>query len=104
MVNGGDAGVAIDFYLKAAAAGPVTLEILDSTGASLRTYSTDAAAERGGIIERRGGRGRGAGGGLPNVSPLWRNTPEPFSAEPGMHRIVWNPVRAPQERDQGGQG
>jgi hypothetical protein len=105
MVNGGDAGVAIDFYLKAAAAGPVTLEIFDSAGASLRTYSTDPAAERDAGIGPQGGRGRGgARGGLPAVSPLWQKTPEPFSAEPGMHRIVWNPVQAPKARGRGGPG
>jgi photosystem II stability/assembly factor-like uncharacterized protein len=95
-------GVAIDFYLKAAAAGPVTLEIFDSAGASLRTYSTDPAAEKGGGTGQQGGRGRsGAGRGLPAVSPLWQNTPARFTAEPGMHRIVWNPVRALEGRGRG---
>ena len=80
-------GAVIDFYLKSAATGPVTLEILDAAGATLRTFSTDAAAAS---PRRRGGRG---GGGIPNTSPLWRTPPEPFSASAGMHRVVWDAGR-----------
>ncbi len=29
--------------------------------------------------------------GIPNTSPLWRPTPEPFSATAGMHRVMWAP-------------
>ncbi|HEV8198045.1 MAG TPA: hypothetical protein VGP87_15465, partial [Gemmatimonadales bacterium] len=29
--------------------------------------------------------------GIPNVSPLWRTPPEPFSAGAGIHRVVWTP-------------
>ena len=48
-------------------------------------------------LRRRGSRrrarcgGRGAGGGIPNTSPLWRPAPEPFSTSAGMHRIDWSP-------------
>jgi hypothetical protein len=80
-------GAAIDYYLKSAATGPVTLEILDASGAVLRTFSTDAAAQA-----PVGGGGRGGRGGIANVSPLWQTTPEPFSAGAGMHRVVWAPV------------
>ena len=48
-------GATIDFYLKAAAAGPVTLEILDAAGTVAQTFSTEGAA-RGG---RRARRARG---------------------------------------------
>ncbi len=41
-------GAVIDYYLKSAAPGPVTLEILDATGASLKTFSSAAPAEAGG--------------------------------------------------------
>jgi hypothetical protein len=91
-------GVVIDYYLKRAAAGPVTLEILDASGASLRTFSSapagPAAAGRG---------GPGAAGGIARVSPLWQATPEPFSAVAGMHRVVWRPV-APSLGGTGGGG
>jgi len=51
-----------------------------------------------------GGRGRGAAGGIPNVSPLWQAQPEPFAASAGMHRVVWNPVAAGGGRGFGGGG
>jgi hypothetical protein len=84
-------GAPIDYYLKNAASGPVTIEILDSTGAVLRTFSsaTLSAADSTG---RRGGSGRA---GIPNVSPLWQSSPQPISAAAGMHRVVWNPVVVP---------
>ena len=40
-------GAAIDYYLKTAATGPVTLEILDAGGACLAMFSSDAAAAAG---------------------------------------------------------
>ncbi len=81
-------GAVIDFYLKSAATGTVTLDILDANGASVRAFSTDASAQPAAPA------GRGGGGGIPNTSPLWRTPPEPFSAAAGMHRVVWDPVAA----------
>ncbi len=77
-------GAAIDYYLKNAATGAVTLEIVDASGTVAQTFTTsgDVPAAPGG----RGGRG-----GIPNTSPLWRTTPEPFSAAAGIHRVVWAP-------------
>jgi photosystem II stability/assembly factor-like uncharacterized protein len=75
-------GAAIDYYLKAA--GSVTLEILNSSGDVVQTYTSGEAPAAG------GGRG-GRGGGIPNTSPLWRTTPEAFSGSAGMHRVVWAP-------------
>jgi photosystem II stability/assembly factor-like uncharacterized protein len=86
-------GAAIDYYLKSAANGPVVLEILDSGGATLATFSSAVGAQQPGA-GGRGGGGGGRGGGIPNTSALWRPTPEPFSAAAGMHRVVWNPVAA----------
>lgn len=74
-------GAYIDYYLKAAATGPVTLEILDAGGAVLQTFRSEAAAT---------GAGR-AGAGIPNTTALWRPAPEPFSTAAGMHRAVWAP-------------
>ena len=87
-------GAVIDYYLKTAAAGPVTIDILGSSGEVLYTFSAETSAEG----PAAGGRGGGAGGrggrpgGIPNVSALWRTTPEPFSSAAGMHRVVWNPI------------
>jgi photosystem II stability/assembly factor-like uncharacterized protein len=80
-------GAAIDYYLKANAAGPVTLEILDAGGVVVHTFSTEATSQA-----PAGGRGGRGGGGIPNVSPLWQPTPEVFSATAGMHRVVWTPI------------
>jgi len=81
-------GAVIDYYLKSAVSGPVTLAILDTSGKVLHTFSSEEpefAAGSGG-----GGRRRG---GIPNVSPLWQPAPpEPLSTHAGMHRIVWLPV------------
>jgi hypothetical protein len=94
-------GAIIDYYLRTAATGPVTLEILDASGTVLHTFSSEASPDvaQGG---RGGGRG-GRGGGIPNVSALWRPPPEAFSTAAGMHRVVWNPV-APLPPGSGGRG
>jgi hypothetical protein len=86
-------GAVIDYYLKAQATGPVTLEILDASGASLHTFSTVASPPA--APARRG---------IPNVSPLWRPTPEPFSGAAGMHRVLWVPVAPVPPGQSGGAG
>jgi photosystem II stability/assembly factor-like uncharacterized protein len=85
-------GAVIDYYLRNAPSGPVTIEILDSTGKVLRTFSS-AGLTAEDTAGRRGGAG--ARTGIPNVSPLWQTNPEPISAAAGMHRVVWNPVVIP---------
>jgi photosystem II stability/assembly factor-like uncharacterized protein len=82
-------GAALDYYLKRDAAGPVTIEILDSNGAVVRTFSSDSGAQR--IPGRRGVAP--VGGGLARVSPLWQQSPETLPASAGMHRVVWNALR-----------
>jgi hypothetical protein len=94
-------GAVIDYYLKSAASGPVTLEILGEGGEVLHTFSSQTGAE-GPQPGGRGGRG-GGGRGIPNVSALWRQTPEPFSSSAGMHRVVWDPI-APPSPNAGGRG
>jgi hypothetical protein len=94
-------GAVIDYYLKSAVTGPVTLDIVDANGTVVHTFSTVASAQ----ATPAGGRGgRGGGGGIPNVSALWRPAPEPFSAAAGMHRVVWNPVTGGGGRGGGGRG
>lgn len=83
-------GAAIDYYLKTAATGPVTVEILDSTGAVLHTFGNTPQANAA------GGRRRGGSGGIPNTSALWREPPEPFLTTAGMHRVVWDPIKPAQ--------
>jgi photosystem II stability/assembly factor-like uncharacterized protein len=77
----------IDYYLRAPSAEPVTVEVLDSAGAVVATYSSDPTRQ-----PQPAGRGFGGGrpGGIPNTSPLWRQAPEPMSAAAGMHRVAWN--------------
>jgi photosystem II stability/assembly factor-like uncharacterized protein len=86
-------GAAIDYYLKRGATGPVTIDILDAGGAVIRTFSSDPNA-----VRPTAGRGAGGGGapstGIPRVSPLWQTRPEVLATSAGMHRVVWNPLRA----------
>ncbi|HEX9084549.1 MAG TPA: hypothetical protein VF836_07405, partial [Gemmatimonadaceae bacterium] len=86
-------GAAIDYYLKRAPNTPVVIEIVDSSGAVVQTFSSDPNAQR-----PPAGRGAGAAGasqptGIPRVSPLWQTPPELPSATAGMHRVTWNPLR-----------
>jgi hypothetical protein len=85
-------GAYIDYYLKAAATGAVTLEILDAAGKVLRKWPPEPGTEAG----PRGGRGAS---GLPRVSPLWQPVPEVFATTAGMHRVVWR--RAPHRHVHG---
>jgi hypothetical protein len=58
-------GPQIDYYLPAGASVPVTLDILDASGALVNTYSSEnasAAGGRGGRGGRGGGRGAAPGG------------------------------------------
>jgi hypothetical protein len=96
QAQNGPNGASIDYYLKNAAAGPVSIEILGSNGSCLAVFTSDAsAAARCSAAGGRGaGRGRGgaaAAEGIPNTSPLWRPSPEPFATGAGMHRVTWSP-------------
>ena len=79
-------GVYIDYYLAANATTPVTIDILDATGAVVHTVSSAATLPAAAAAAR-------GGNGIPNVSPLWR-TPAAaaMSARAGMHRVVWAPI------------
>jgi len=92
-------GVAIDYWLKRAPDGPVTIEILDAAGKSVGVFSSDPAKQPA----PRGRRRPQAAGGLPTVSPLWISQPERVSTDAGLHRVVWDPyvppVRQPDASD-----
>src|SRR6185369_7231821 len=88
------AGARIDYYLTSAS-GEVKLEILDATGATVRSYSS--AATSSAPAGRGGGR---RGGGLPSALPT----------KVGMNRFVWDlryaggPVSSGGDMEGGGFG
>ena len=69
-------GAVINYWLKSAPSGPVTLEILDSAGKLVRTHSSADPIEP---ID-------------PNlaVPQYWPRPPQALSAAAGMHRFVWD--------------
>jgi photosystem II stability/assembly factor-like uncharacterized protein len=82
----------IYYYLKEKATGPVKLEVMDSDGEVVATFSRETTDQ-----------GQAPGGsGIPRTSPLWRVPPEPFDVSAGMHRVTWSPV-IPGRRGFGGQ-
>jgi len=81
-------GAIIDYYLSAPSSSPVTLEILDPAGDTVRRFSSEDPA--------------------PSVNPetlsiaiSWVAAPPRLSAEAGMHRFVWDLRPAPPS---GGRG
>lgn len=82
-------GPTFDYYLPSEPAGPVQIEVLDSTGAVVNGYSSDAQAAGAGRGGRGGaqnpdaammaGRARGGAGVQPRVT---KNA--------GLNRFVWN--------------
>ncbi len=86
-------GAMIDYYLKTDASGPVTLEILDPAGESMRRYSS---ADRPQPVNPD----------TLNIPAFWRPTPEPLSAKAGMHRWIWDlrPTPTPRAPGAGGGG
>jgi photosystem II stability/assembly factor-like uncharacterized protein len=70
------AGAVIDYLIGAPAAGPVTVEILDGQGATVRSFSSDDAPE--------------ATGARRYFTDRWSNPAAPPAATPGQHRLVWD--------------
>ena len=88
------AGAIIDYYLKASPATPVTLEILDGSGAVVRRFASD---------DRPQPRDPNA----LQVQTVWAPQSEPLPAGAGMHRWVWDLRGAPAAaggRGRGGAG
>jgi photosystem II stability/assembly factor-like uncharacterized protein len=81
-------GPAIEYYLAAAPVGPVTLDILDASGAVVNSYSSEApAGGRGG----RGGRGGGGGtGGDPDDPVAAMIAGRTGAATPAVGRVTKN--------------
>jgi photosystem II stability/assembly factor-like uncharacterized protein len=72
-------GAILDYYLATAANGPVTLEIVDSTGATVRRYSsTDQPLPMDKIAAEH------------PIPMYWVRPSRILSAGQGMHRFVWD--------------
>jgi hypothetical protein len=85
-------GALIDYYLKGAPSDPVTLEILDAAGDTVRRYSSADQA-------------RPVNPDTLNIPAFWRPTPPTLPAKPGQHRWVWDlRVTQPAQQGQGARG
>ena len=70
-------GAILDYYLKSAASGPVSLEILDSTGKLVRRFASTDKPEKANPKELE-------------VPLYWVQPPQVLSSAAGMHRFVWD--------------
>jgi len=86
-------GAVIDYYLKTAASGPVTIEILNAGGTVIRRYSSSDPPP---VVDVN----------TLAVNLAWSRLPEPLSAAAGMHRWVWDfrPDAPAGGRGRGGRG
>ncbi len=74
-------GAIINYYLGPTSSGPVTLEILDSTGKTVRRYaSTDTPEPVNPMLA---------------IPTYWVRPPRILSSKPGLHRFLWNMHFAP---------
>ena len=69
-------GALIHYFLKSAARGAVTLEILDAQGAVVRKYSSDDPPEP--LVEGR------------NIPDYWIRPNQPLLKTSGLHRFAWD--------------
>ena len=70
------AGAVIDYLVKSAGAGPITIEILDAKGEIVRKFASDAREEEPDAHRY--------------FTEHWINPPAPPSTAPGHHRLVWD--------------
>ncbi len=70
-------GAIIDYYLKADASAPVTLEILDADGQLVRRYSSSQRTQRPDLQKLA-------------IAPDWVLPVTLLSSAAGMHRFVWD--------------
>jgi photosystem II stability/assembly factor-like uncharacterized protein len=73
-------GAIFDYYLQAAASGPLTLQILDGAGKVVRSFSS---ADKPDVTMDQLGKEL-------NVPLYWIRPPQILSAAEGAHRFVWN--------------
>ena len=69
-------GAIVHYFLKSAATGPVTLEIVDSAGTVVRRYRSDDPPEPP-------AEGR-------NIPDYWIRPPQTLPTSAGLHRFVWD--------------
>ncbi|MGA8029037.1 MAG: glycoside hydrolase [Bryobacteraceae bacterium] len=69
-------GAIVDYYLGSQASGPVTLEIVDSTGKLVRRYTSEDPAEP---VDP-----------MLDIPKYWVRPPLVLSGTPGMHRFLWD--------------
>jgi len=69
-------GAILYYWIGSEPQSPVTLEILDASGELVRRFASDDIPEP--MLEGQ------------QVPPLWVRPPGVLSAEPGMHRFVWD--------------
>ena len=84
-------GAIIDYYLKTASAGPVTLDVMDADGKIVRHYSSNDPVVRPDPV----------GGNLP---VYWFRPPMVLSTAPGTHRFTWDVHYQPLPGGGGGRG
>ena len=84
-------GAIIDYYLKSASSGPVTIEIVDGNQQVVRRYSSADAV-------------RPPDPNTLAVNAVWQQPQQPPSAEAGMHRFIWNLQPTPPASGRGGRG
>jgi photosystem II stability/assembly factor-like uncharacterized protein len=70
-------GAILDYYLKAGASTPITLEILDNQGALVRRYASDDKVP---AVDEKSLQ----------IPMYWIHAPQPLSATAGMHRFQWD--------------
>jgi hypothetical protein len=70
-------GAIIDYYLKSAASGPVTLTIVGADGKMVRQYSSDDTVFR-------------PDPATISIPPYWFRPLSPLSKDAGMHRVTWD--------------
>jgi photosystem II stability/assembly factor-like uncharacterized protein len=90
-------GPNLEYYLPAAPAGAVTMEILDEKGVVANSYNSETPVPGAGLRGGRGGAG-GAGGGAPetqdpDAAPMGRGRGGPaprVTKNAGLNRFVWD--------------
>ncbi len=71
-------GATIDYVVAAGGSGPVRLEIVDGAGTTARTFSSDDPADPPANLAKL------------HVTADWSDRGSRVSAEPGLHRFVWD--------------
>ncbi len=74
-------GAVIDYYLQSAANSPVTLEIRDAAGKTVRKYSSDDKLDP---VDP-----------MLNIPTYWVRPPQTLSSAAGTHRFLWDMHYAP---------